>query len=74
MTILNKYQRIAADSYENGEYSHINDERQAGRCGDSLFEFIITELEDVEDGVHADGRISRAIAQLGHIRYALRDS
>ena len=48
MNALNKWQRIAADIYAEGDFSHVTsqDEAKADNSGDTLFTFLMRELDD----------------------------
>lgn len=58
---LNPYQRLAADTYAGGEFSHIQHEDEATDVGDTLFLFLIRELDDDCDSwEEATNRLQRA--------------
>lgn len=65
---LNPFQRAVADTFMGGEFSHVQDIREAELAGDTLFLFLIRELDDVEDGDDARGRLTRA---MGDVQVAL---
>ncbi|TPJ51777.1 MULTISPECIES: hypothetical protein [unclassified Mesorhizobium] len=68
---MNKFQKAAAATFSNGEHSHVQDLTQADKVGDTLFLFILRELEDVEDAETASSRIDRAVIDLMEVGNAL---
>lgn len=71
---LNRFQRIAADTYANGDYRHLTDPEQAKADdnGDTLITFIMRELDEPEDANDAVKRLDTAIRELEEVRDALR--
>jgi hypothetical protein len=59
MSGLNRYQRIVAEGYENGEFAHISSVEEAERVGDTLFGFLMAELSDSEDCDSRESAIGR---------------
>lgn len=59
---LNPYQRVIADHYAAGDYAHIDDPREAMRDdqGDTLFTFLMREMDDPESPEEAYARLRRA--------------
>lgn len=51
--MLNPFQRVCADSYCNGDFSHVADMEQARNAQDTLFSFLMIELSTHEG---CDGR------------------
>lgn len=69
--MLDKNQRIVADNYEGGEFSHVQGVADAGRkLGDGLFNFLLIELSNAEDcdsidtALHRLETIEREIAEV----------
>lgn len=48
MSQLNRFQRLVADNYAAGDYSYLDDQREAKRDddGDTLLTFLMRELSD----------------------------
>ena len=49
MSQLNRFQRLVADNYAAGDYSHLDNQREAKAdddLGDTLFTFLMRELSD----------------------------
>lgn len=68
---MNIFQRIAADTYGDGDFSYIANSAQAQNIGDSLFTFIINELstdEGCEDRETALARLDTAIRDIQKIQ------
>lgn len=61
---MNPYQRLVADNYECGDYAHHEDPAEAEDAGDTLYLFLIRELEDPESPDVALRRITTARLQL----------
>lgn len=53
---MNAHQKAAAEVYAGGEFSYMTNQMEAADCGDTLFEFVISELGGDGD------RIDRATA------------
>ena len=70
---LNKIQHAVADAYGMGEFSHVVDMTQVDMCGDTLFLFIMRELEDVDNLDEAIRRMDRAISDITDISIALEE-
>lgn len=74
---LSRYQRIAADAYDDGAHSHVTSIEDAREVGDTLFVFLMAELaesEDCEDLDTAIRRVETAINQLTEVRAALEQA
>lgn len=66
----NEFQRAAADSYDGGHFNHTNTAEQAeeiGELDDSLFMFLIRELQDPETKEEAIRRLNTAIENIGEV-------
>ena len=75
--MLNKAQTILVNTYGDGDYLHITDAAQADMVGDTLFTFLMRELDDDEgcDSVEtASDRVRTAIAQLMEVADALEEA
>ena len=49
MSQLNRFQRLVADNYAAGDYSHLDNQREAkadDSLGDTLLTFLMRELSD----------------------------
>ncbi|TPL42567.1 MULTISPECIES: hypothetical protein [unclassified Mesorhizobium] len=68
---MNPYQKAAAKAFSNGDHAHVEDMTQVDLVGDTLFLFIMRELEDVEDIDTARRRIDRAILDLVDVSSAV---
>jgi hypothetical protein len=64
---VNPFQRRAADTYAGGDYAHIETADEADDMGDTLFLFVIHELEDVDSEQLFESRIRTAIRDLEDI-------
>lgn len=67
---FNRFQRHVADTYANGEYAHINRVGDAEEVDDTLFVFLIRELDDCEeweDWDMAASRLRTAIRDIEHV-------
>ena len=62
-----------ADAYGMGEFFHVVDMTQVDMCGDTLFLFIMRELEDVDNLDEAIRRMDRAISDITDISIALEE-
>ena len=70
---LSKIQHAVADAYGMVEFSHVVDMTQVDMCGDTLFLFIMRELEDVDNLDEAIRRMDRAISDITDISIALEE-
>jgi hypothetical protein len=70
---LNPIQRFVADTYENGEFSHIQTVEEAAHVGDTLFTFLVYEAGDAEDFEDFAGMVDRARDQVATVYNALLD-
>lgn len=64
---LNRFQRVVAEQYGGGDYAHLADDpspdlnQELDNCGDTLFAFLIRELDDVTDQDEAVTRLDCAM-------------
>lgn len=75
--MLNRAQRIVADTYEGGEFAHVQSIDDARDVGDGLFLFLMVELSDDEDCLDQDEAIRRvavATEQLLDVSMALHSA
>lgn len=71
---LDKFQRIVADSYKEGEFSSVGIIQEAKDLGDGLFTFLMIELsedEDCDSIEEAISRINKIISQVRQVCQAL---
>lgn len=67
-TLLNEFQRLAAEHYAGGEFSYMTTMLEVERLGgDTLFLFIMRELEEVETMDGAREALDRATEQLKEV-------
>lgn len=74
MTQLTPWQRIAAETYAAGDFSHVERLEDCRDIGDTLFTFVMIELdpkEGCESQAEAIRRIDNAIAELEDVRDTL---
>jgi hypothetical protein len=72
-TPLTKIQKIARDNYANGEFAHFETHEEASDgVGDTLFEFIMRELEDCDSRREAVRRMETAKSEIKEVIEALR--
>ncbi|WP_313806622.1 hypothetical protein [Sphingobium sp.] len=57
--MLNQFQRICAQTYDGGDFAHVEDLDEAGACGDTLFAFLMIELSSSEDCDSRDEAVRR---------------
>lgn len=67
MTKIDPIQRIVADSYCGGDFSHVKTMEEVKYCGDGLFAFLMSELSMSEDC----GNINTAMGRILIIRQQL---
>ena len=73
---LDRFQRIVADSYEDGEFSHVNSLTGASEMGDGLFRFLLAEIsesEDCDSQEEAMRRLHNARRQIEEVMQAFDD-
>lgn len=67
MSALNPVQRLVADTYCGGEFAKVASREEAETVGDTLFLFIIRELQDVTNHKDACARLLRAIMDINEV-------
>lgn len=80
MSIMSRFQKIACNSYEGGEFAFLIDipnwPEEIPNLGDTLFAFIMLELaegEDSSDLATAIKRMGTAVTQLRQVITGLSD-
>lgn len=68
MTKLNDIQRWVADTYDYGEFAHVESLEDAKQVGDTLFLFLLYEAADVGDMLGYRDRLDTAFHQLDYVR------
>jgi hypothetical protein len=70
MTQLTAWQRLVAENYGGGDYAHVQSVDECRDVGDTLFTFLMVELdpkEDCDDWPEALRRIGEAQRQIEEI-------
>jgi glutaredoxin 3 len=62
--LLNPTQFKVAQTYAEGEFSHVRLRHQCEEVGDTLFTFLISETSDVEDEEEALNRFNTALTDI----------
>lgn len=72
--MLNAFQRVCADNYDGGDFSHVGRVDEAKNVGDTLFAFLMVELASSE-GCNSAGeavrRLDRATADIAGVIAAI---
>jgi hypothetical protein len=64
MKNFNEIQKIIAETYCQGDMSHVESVEDARTCGDGLFEFLVREAGDAESMDEYIGMVDTAREQL----------
>lgn len=67
----NPYQAVTAKVYACGDYEHMSYKLAKRYQGDTLFQFIMRELDDVATAEEAIQRLDMAITDLENLRDAI---
>jgi hypothetical protein len=74
MSTWNRWQHHIIRTYAGGEFSHVTDMNDVRDCGDTLFTFLMSELdEDDLTQQEALSRIQNAYDELGSLLVSVAD-